>query len=188
MRVDIARVKAGDLSIVSHPAIRLRSTSMPMIDVCAISLFRDDTAAFVHELAAEAISNLAGESNYVRVGVLTPSGTLDRDKQLSVVKELTEIVATAAGDPTQAQRTWVLLTESPDGGSGIAGHANTSADIVNAARAQLAAGSGEAAPSGRALSIRWPWQRLIVALVKSRGQPRAPTDSAFRTPDNSATI
>jgi phenylpyruvate tautomerase PptA (4-oxalocrotonate tautomerase family) len=111
-----------------------------------ISLFRDNTAAFVHELPADAISNVAGESNYVRLEVLTPSGTLDRAKQLGVVKELTEIVATAAGDPTQAQRTWVLLTESPEGGWGIAGHANTSADIVNAARAELATGSGEAAP------------------------------------------
>ena len=30
---------------------------------------------------------------------------------------------------------WVLLTESPEGGWGIAGHANTQADIAAAARA-----------------------------------------------------
>jgi phenylpyruvate tautomerase PptA (4-oxalocrotonate tautomerase family) len=76
----------------------------------------------------------------VRVGVLTPAGVLDRDKQLGVVKELTEIVALAAGDPTLAKRTWVLLTESPEGGWGIAGHANTQADIAAAARAALSAG------------------------------------------------
>jgi phenylpyruvate tautomerase PptA (4-oxalocrotonate tautomerase family) len=62
---------------------------------------------------------------------------LDRDKQLGVVKELTEIVAAAAGDPTVAERTWVLIYESPDGGWGIAGHANTGADIAAAARAEL---------------------------------------------------
>jgi len=33
----------------------------------------------------------------------------------------------------------VLITESPEGGWGINGHANTSADIVAAARAQLTA-------------------------------------------------
>jgi phenylpyruvate tautomerase PptA (4-oxalocrotonate tautomerase family) len=63
---------------------------------------------------------------------------LDRDKQLGVVKELTEIAAAAAGNPSLSERTWVLLTESPEGGWGIAGHANTNADIAAAARAELA--------------------------------------------------
>ncbi|MDQ1493635.1 MAG: hypothetical protein QOG69_118, partial [Actinomycetota bacterium] len=34
---------------------------------------------------------------------------------------------------------WVLITESPEGGWGINGHANTGADIAAAARAELAA-------------------------------------------------
>ena len=101
-----------------------------------INLFKN-TAAFVHDLPAEAISNAAGDSNYVRVQVLTPVGVLDRDKQLGVVRELTEIVAAAASEPTLANRTWVLITESPEGGWGIGGHANTSADIVAAARKEL---------------------------------------------------
>src|SRR6266849_1642617 len=98
-----------------------------------IPLFSDNTAAFVHDLPSEAISNVAGDSNYVRVQVLTPVGVLDRDKQLGVVKELTKIVTAAAGDPSLSARTWVLLTESPEGGWGIAGHANTNADIAAAA-------------------------------------------------------
>ena len=104
-----------------------------------IPLFSGNTAAFIHDLPAEAISNAAGASNYVRVQVLTPVGVLDRDKQLGVVKELTEIVAAAAGDPSYSERTWVLLTESPEGGWGIAGHANTGADIAALARAALGA-------------------------------------------------
>jgi len=104
-----------------------------------ISLFLNNTAAFVHDLPADSMSNAAGGSNYVRVQVLTPIGVLDRDKQLGVVKELTDIVAAAAGDPTLAERTWVLITESPEGGWGINGHANTGADITAAARAELAA-------------------------------------------------
>ncbi len=103
-----------------------------------LPLFADNTAAFIHELDAAAISNVAGDSNYARVQVLTPIGVLDRDKQLGVVKELTEIVAAAAGDPSLGERTWVLLTESPEGGWGIGGHANTNADIASAARAELA--------------------------------------------------
>jgi phenylpyruvate tautomerase PptA (4-oxalocrotonate tautomerase family) len=105
-----------------------------------IPLFADNTAAFVHDLPADSISTASGQSNYVRVQVLTPSGVLNRDKQLGVVKELTEIVAAAAGDPALAERTWVLLTESPEGGWGIAGHANTQADIAASARAALSAG------------------------------------------------
>jgi phenylpyruvate tautomerase PptA (4-oxalocrotonate tautomerase family) len=104
-----------------------------------IPLFSDNTAAFIHDLPAEAIANAAGASGYVRVQVLTPVGVLDRDKQVGVVKDLTEIVAAAAGDSSYAERTWVLITESPEGGWGINGHANTNADIAAAARAALAA-------------------------------------------------
>jgi phenylpyruvate tautomerase PptA (4-oxalocrotonate tautomerase family) len=103
-----------------------------------IPLFSDNTAAFIHDLPADAISNASGASNYVRVQVLTPIGVLNREKQLGVVKELTDIVAAAAGDATLVERTWVLLTESPEGGWGIAGHANTQADIAASARAALA--------------------------------------------------
>ena len=70
--------------------------------------------------------------------VLTNSGALDRDKQLAVVRKLTDIIAAAAGDPTLTDRTWVLLTEAPEGGWGLSGHANTNAELVTAARAQLA--------------------------------------------------
>jgi phenylpyruvate tautomerase PptA (4-oxalocrotonate tautomerase family) len=74
----------------------------------------------------------------VRVQVLTPVGVLDRDKQLGVVKELTEIVARAAGDPTMSDRTWVQIVESPEGGWGINGHAYTNAEIAQAARKAIA--------------------------------------------------
>jgi phenylpyruvate tautomerase PptA (4-oxalocrotonate tautomerase family) len=77
-----------------------------------IPLFLDNTAAFVHDLPADAISNAAGAANYVRVQVLTPVNVLNRAKQLGVVKELTEIIAAAAGDPAFSDRTWVLITES----------------------------------------------------------------------------
>jgi phenylpyruvate tautomerase PptA (4-oxalocrotonate tautomerase family) len=103
-----------------------------------LSLFKKNTAAFIHALPAGTLSNVDGDENYVRVQVLTPAGVLDRDKQLGVVRELTDIVAAAAGDPTLVERTWVLLTESPDGGWGIQGHANTGADIAQAARSELA--------------------------------------------------
>jgi hypothetical protein len=52
--------------------------------VPAISLFLDNTAAFVHEMDPDALSNAAVASSYVRVQILTPVGVVDRDKQLGV--------------------------------------------------------------------------------------------------------
>ena len=116
----------------------LANAVMRWEQVPPLALFSKNTAAFIHELPADSLSNAAGDSNYVRVQVLTPVGVLDRDKQLGVVKELTDIVAAAAGDPALTERTWVLITESPEGGWGINGHANTGADIAALARSELA--------------------------------------------------
>jgi phenylpyruvate tautomerase PptA (4-oxalocrotonate tautomerase family) len=121
-------------------AQNLAAAVMRWEQVPALALFRQNTAAFIHDLPAAAISNVDGDSNYVRVQVLTPVNVLDRDKQLGVVGELTAIIAAAAGDPTLADRTWVLITESPEGGWGINGHANTGADIAAAARRELTGG------------------------------------------------
>lgn len=121
-------------------AVDLANAVMRWEKVPALNLFKNNTAAFVHDLDGDAIANAAGDSNYVRVQVLTPVGVLDREKQLGVVEELTTIVAAAANDPTLAARTSVLITESPEGGWGIGGHANTGADIADAARRELAAG------------------------------------------------
>jgi phenylpyruvate tautomerase PptA (4-oxalocrotonate tautomerase family) len=128
----------GTFSDKHSLAQELANAVMRWEKVPPISLFSNNTAAFIHDLPGGAISNAAGNSNYVRVQVLTPVGVLDRDKQLGVVRELTDIVAAAANDPSLVDRTWVLITESPEGGWGINGHANTSADIVDAARAELA--------------------------------------------------
>jgi phenylpyruvate tautomerase PptA (4-oxalocrotonate tautomerase family) len=117
----------------------LAAAVMSIEKVPNIPMFRKNTAAFVHDLPADSLSNVDGDGNHVRVQVLTNAGALDRDKQLAVVRELTDIVASSAGDPTLVDRTWVLLTEAPDGGWGLNGHANTNDELVLAARAQIAA-------------------------------------------------
>jgi phenylpyruvate tautomerase PptA (4-oxalocrotonate tautomerase family) len=107
-------------------------------EVPDIPMFRQNTAAFIHELPAGDLSNVDGESNYVRVQVLTNAGALDRDKQLAVVSRFTSMIADAAHDPALAGRTWVLLTEAVPGGWGLGGHANTNEELVTAAREQIA--------------------------------------------------
>lgn len=115
----------------------LTAAMMRWEGVPRISLFLDNTAAFIHDMEPAALGNANGDSNYVRVQILTPIGVLNRDKQLGVVKEMTEIVASAAADPSLADRTWVLIHESPDGGWGIDGHAYTGPEIAAAARREL---------------------------------------------------
>jgi phenylpyruvate tautomerase PptA (4-oxalocrotonate tautomerase family) len=88
------------------------------------------------------------DSRYVRVQVLTNAGALDRDKQLAVVSQFTDLVSTAAGDPSLSERTWVLLTEAVEGGWGLLGHANTNEELVAAARAQIAELSGAKSNDG----------------------------------------
>jgi hypothetical protein len=80
-------------------ALSLATAVMEVEKVPNIAMFRQNTAAFVHEMAPEAISNVDGDGDYVRVQVLTNSGALDRDKQIELVVRLTETIATAPGNP-----------------------------------------------------------------------------------------
>ncbi|MEV4139421.1 hypothetical protein AB0J72_45575 [Dactylosporangium sp. NPDC049742] len=111
---------------------------MAVEQVPNIPMFRKNTAGFVHELPATAFSNVDGDTDHVRVQVLTNAGGLDRDKQVAVVAQLTDLVVKASGDAGLRDRTWVLLTEATDGGWGLSGQANTNADLVAAARDQIA--------------------------------------------------
>jgi phenylpyruvate tautomerase PptA (4-oxalocrotonate tautomerase family) len=129
---------AGTFADKRRLAADLATAVMTVEQVPNIPMFRKNTAAFVHELPADSISNVDGDNTYVRVQVLTNSRALDRDKQLAVVSQLTQIVAQAAGDPTIVERTWVLLTEAPEGGWGLKGHANTNEELIAAARAEIA--------------------------------------------------
>jgi phenylpyruvate tautomerase PptA (4-oxalocrotonate tautomerase family) len=116
----------------------LARTLMTIEGVPDIPMFRQNTAGFIHEMDGPTISNVDGESTYVRVQVLTNAGALDRGKQLAVVSQFVDLVATAAGDASLSERTWVLLTEASEGGWGLGGHAHTNEELVAAARAQIA--------------------------------------------------
>ncbi|MDX6419807.1 MAG: hypothetical protein QOG28_4427 [Trebonia sp.] len=126
----------------------LATAVMTIEQVPDIPMFRKNTAAFIHDLPSDSLSNVDGDSTYVRVQVLTNAGALDRDKQLAAVARLTKLIAEAAGDPGLTDRTWVLLTEAPDGGWGLNGHANTNDDLVQSARARLAELAAKSTPQG----------------------------------------
>jgi phenylpyruvate tautomerase PptA (4-oxalocrotonate tautomerase family) len=126
---------SGTFPDIHQLATDLATAVKTVEQVPDIPMFRKNTAAFVHELPAGAISNVDGDSDYVRVQVLTNAGALDRDKQLAVVEQLTKIVVDSGG---AADKVWVLLTEAPAGGWGLWGHAHTNEELVAAARKQIA--------------------------------------------------
>jgi phenylpyruvate tautomerase PptA (4-oxalocrotonate tautomerase family) len=139
--IDI-HVPAGTFADPSAVAREAASIVMRVEQVPDIPMFRENTAAFIHELPAGAISDVTGDGRHIRVQVLTNAGALDRAKQLAVVDQLTALVASASGDPALARRTWVLLTEAAEGGWGLWGHAHTNEELVAAARAEIASLQG----------------------------------------------
>ncbi|MFF2515211.1 hypothetical protein [Streptomyces sp. NPDC058086] len=53
------------------------------------------------------------------------------------MKDISALIAEAAGDASLAGRTWVALTEAVPGGWEIGGHAYTNEEIVQTARKLL---------------------------------------------------
>ena len=119
-------------------AQHVAATVMAIEEVPNIPMFRENTAAFIHELPADAISDVDGGSDHVRVQVLTNLGALNRDKQQAVVAGLTEVITGAAGNPPPPERIWVLFTDAPDGGWGLWGRAYTNVDLFTEVRSHLA--------------------------------------------------
>jgi phenylpyruvate tautomerase PptA (4-oxalocrotonate tautomerase family) len=84
----------------------------------------ENTGAYIHRMPASTVHTAGTDSaRTVRVQVVTPPAALTREGQRQLVTEATQIVARICGDPSQARRTWVLLTEAAEGGWGIAGTA-----------------------------------------------------------------
>ncbi|KRN96048.1 hypothetical protein IV55_GL001731 [Furfurilactobacillus siliginis] len=110
---------------------------MKIEGVPEIPMFLNNTAGFVHELPANSFANANGDDHYVRVQVLTNAGALNRDQQLALTEQMTDLIAEAAHDEALRKQTWVLLTEAEAGGWGLWGHAHTNDELVQAARDEI---------------------------------------------------
>ena len=99
-----------------------------------------NTAAYIHRMDPIAVQTAASaNARTIRVQIITPPGALTRNGQKQLVKDASSILAEICGDPSQVQRTWVLLTEAAEGGWGIAGVAYGREEF-----AALAAAAGKA--------------------------------------------
>jgi len=121
----------------------LTAAMMRWEKVPPIALFRENTAAFVHELPADSLSNAAGESK------LRPRGDPHARRRARPREEARRRQGDdrdrrrGRGRPTLAQRTWVLISEAPERRLGIDGVAYTNAEIADAARRELAQKAGK---------------------------------------------
>lgn len=102
----------------------------------------NNTAFFVHMMEPGTIGTAVGDgARVVRVQIITPPNALTRAGQIQLTREVTDIVAKHSGDPTQAGRTWVLLSEAAEGGWGIAGTAYGREEFIALTTAAKAAAS-----------------------------------------------
>lgn len=100
-------------------AVALRAEGAP--DPAPQAL-RDITGFFLHRMPAESVHTASTDSaRIVRVQLTVGAGGLDRAGQKSVVADITEIIAGITEDPSQAERTWVIITTAMEGGWGING-------------------------------------------------------------------
>src|SRR2546430_7825756 len=115
--IDVYAV-AGTFGDPHALAQSLAAALMAVEQVPDIPMFRKNTAAFVHEMPSGSLSNVDGDTTYVRVQVLTNAGALDRDKQLAAVARLTPAIPDPAGAPSPAPPPRVLPTRTPAPGEG----------------------------------------------------------------------
>src|SRR6266571_3969915 len=84
--IDIYAV-AGTFANTKQLAIDAANTVKAIEGVPNIPMFRQNTAAFVHELPQGTLANVDGDETSVRVQVLTNEGALNQEKQVAVVKQ-----------------------------------------------------------------------------------------------------
>src|SRR5580692_4831777 len=82
---------------LTHAVLRAEGVAQPG------AFHLDNTAAFIHRLPPAAVSTAnTASSRTVRVQIVTPPGSLNRDGQRQITREATDIIARTAGDPTLA--------------------------------------------------------------------------------------
>ncbi|MGW0832083.1 hypothetical protein [Streptomyces prunicolor] len=91
---------------------------------------KEITGVYLHRLPAVSVQTAATAlARTVRVQILTFPDALGDAEQLTLMAEITRIVTDLSGDPTQRERTFVLITEAVSGGWGVGGVRPTAATL-----------------------------------------------------------
>jgi hypothetical protein len=80
---------------------------------------RDVVGTFFHHLPIHTAN--AAHAHVVRIHITAAAGGFKVAGLKLFIPEATRLVAEACGDPSQADRTWIYITEAISGGLGLAG-------------------------------------------------------------------
>ena len=120
----------GTFSDPHRLAVDLASTLMEIEQVPDIPMFRQNTAAFIHEFQRSHLANVEGDGSYVRVQVLTNADALDRDKQLAVVARSPRSSPPLLATPPSPSALGCSSHRPRTAAGGLAGHADTNQELV----------------------------------------------------------
>jgi hypothetical protein len=99
-------------------------------DASDIPIARDNAGAFLHILPPECVTAGGRPASAVRVDLKVPDVVLSTvERRRGFIADATEIVRRLSVDGRVAERAWVTVSNTADGGWGIGGRGLTNAEL-----------------------------------------------------------
>jgi len=113
------------------PLLRqLTESLLKWTDSTDIPFVRSNVGAYFHALPAEHVTSGGEPDLGVRIDVSLPAVALSTiERRRGFIEEATSIASTLSCDAHTADRTWISVFNTVDGGWGVGGHALTNAEL-----------------------------------------------------------
>jgi hypothetical protein len=109
---------------------QLTASLLHWTDASEIPIARDNTVAFMHLLPSMQFTAGGVSTVGVRIDVKIPEVVLSTiERRRGFISDATDIVAGLSIDAHVRERTWIAISNTADGGWGIAGHGLTNAEL-----------------------------------------------------------
>jgi hypothetical protein len=109
---------------------RLTEAMLEWTDSAEIPFVRRNAGAYFHELPAAHVTAGGEPDVVVRISVTLPEVVLSTiERRRGFIEEATAITADLSSEVHTADRTWISIVNSVDGGWGFGGRAFTNADL-----------------------------------------------------------
>jgi phenylpyruvate tautomerase PptA (4-oxalocrotonate tautomerase family) len=125
-------IPEGTFPIEHHAKVlkQLTDALLKWTDAAEIPIARDNTMAYLHTLSREYVTAGGKPATYVRVDVKVPEVVLSTiERRRGFIADATNIVSALSVDAHDAERTWVTISNTADGGWGLGGHGLTNAEL-----------------------------------------------------------
>jgi hypothetical protein len=109
---------------------QLAEAFLKWTDSAELPIARDNTMAYLHTLPAAHVTAGGKPAMFVRIDVKVPEDVLSTiERRQGFIADATEIVTALSAGGHVAEHTWVTISNTVDGGWGLAGHGITNAEI-----------------------------------------------------------